>query len=75
VRAGGVAVFLVDVDEVDVGRDVELARAELAHADDPEVDALAGIVERLTEPRVQFGGEPRQARGPAWLRQAPSSRG
>ena len=38
-RPGGLAVFLVDVDQVDVGRDVELARAELAHADDPELDA------------------------------------
>ncbi len=40
------AVFLVNIDQVDVGRDVELARAELAHADDPEVDALAGFIER-----------------------------
>jgi hypothetical protein len=37
--AVGLAVVLVDVDQVDVGRHVELARAELAHADDPEVDA------------------------------------
>jgi hypothetical protein len=39
-RPVGLAVVLVDVDQVDVGRHVELARAELAHADDPEVDAL-----------------------------------
>ena len=41
-RAG----FFVDIDEVDVRRDVQLAGAELAHADDPEVDALAGGVAR-----------------------------
>ena len=32
--AGGVAIVLVDVDQVDVAGDIELARTELAHADD-----------------------------------------
>ncbi len=51
----GRSVFLVDVDEVDVGRDVQLAGAELAHADDPEVDALAGSVARHAEARILVG--------------------
>ena len=51
----GLAVAFVDVDEVDVGRDVELARAELAHADDPEVDALAVLVARHAEALVLVG--------------------
>ena len=33
-RAGGIAFFRVDKDVVDVGRDIQLASAELAHADD-----------------------------------------
>ena len=44
--AVGLAVFLVDVDEVDVGGDVELARAELAHADHPELDVAAALAAR-----------------------------
>ena len=54
-RAVGLAVAFVDVDEIDVGRDVELARAELAHADDPEVDPRAGVVVRHAEARVLVG--------------------
>ena len=37
--AGGLAVFVVDVDQIDVAGDVELARAEFAHADHPELGA------------------------------------
>ena len=43
--ACGLAVFFVDVDQVDVGRHIELACTELAHAHDPEVHALALGVE------------------------------
>ena len=39
---GGLAIGIVDVDQVDVARHVQLARAELAHADDPQLGALAG---------------------------------
>jgi uncharacterized protein (TIGR02099 family) len=74
-RAGGLAVVFVDVDEVDVGRHVQLARAELAHADDPEVDALAGRVERLAMARILRGARLRPAPGPAWSRPAASSPG
>jgi hypothetical protein len=45
-RAVGLALVLVDVDQVDVRRHVQLARAELAHADDPELDAPALRVAR-----------------------------
>ncbi len=54
-HAGGLAVVFVDVDQVDVGRDVELAPTELAHADDPEVDALASLVQRRAVFEVGFG--------------------
>ena len=54
-RAVGLAVFLVDVDQVDVGRHVELVRAQLAHADDPEVDAPAGVVQRRAVAGVLVG--------------------
>ena len=50
--AVGVTIFLVDVDQVDVGRHIEFARAELAHADDPEVDLGAGLVARCAVARV-----------------------
>jgi hypothetical protein len=44
--AGGFAVLVVDVDQVDVARHVELARAQLAHADHPQLGALAFGAER-----------------------------
>ncbi len=57
-RTGAVArgqpVFFVDVDQVDVGRDVQLARAELAHADDPQLDTLALFVQWRAMPLVGF---------------------
>jgi hypothetical protein len=65
-RPARLAAFFVDVDEVDVGRHVELARAELAHADDPEVDPRAGFVERLAVALVELaagGGERDVERG------------
>ncbi len=41
-RAVGFAFFAVQHDEVDVGRDVELAAAQLAHADDEHLLRFAG---------------------------------
>ena len=40
-RSGCFAVFVVDVDQVDVARNIELARTELAHADNPQLCAFA----------------------------------
>ena len=59
----GLAVVLVDVDQVDVGRDIELARAELAHADDPEV-AHAAAAHRAARHGVRRP-RPRPAPAPA----------
>jgi hypothetical protein len=42
----GLAAFFIDVDQVDVRRHVQLARAELAHPDDPEIDDRAAVVAR-----------------------------
>jgi hypothetical protein len=50
-----VPVFLVEIDEVDVRRHVQLARAELAHADDPEVDAAPAPVAGHAEAPVLRG--------------------
>jgi hypothetical protein len=47
--------MFVDVDQVDVAGDIELARAELAHADDPELDFLAGGSQRRAVAAVEFG--------------------
>ena len=52
-RAVGLAFLRVDEDEVDVGRDVELAAAELAHADDDQALHRAGGVARLAVRRGQ----------------------
>jgi len=43
VAAGGLAVLVVDVDQVDVARHVQLARAQLAHADHPQLGAFAAL--------------------------------
>jgi len=40
-QAGGFTVFVVDVDQVDVARHIELARAQLAHAHDPQRGGFA----------------------------------
>jgi hypothetical protein len=64
--AVGLAVVLVDVDQVDVRRDIELAGAELAHAHDPEVDDLAGLVARQAVALVRLaagGGQGALQRG------------
>jgi hypothetical protein len=53
--AARLAIFLVDIDEVDVGRDIELAGAQLAHADDPEVDPPPGRVQGRAVARVGVG--------------------
>ncbi|MNS94994.1 hypothetical protein D3C72_1292320 [compost metagenome] len=52
--AGRVAVHVVQVDEVDVAGHVELARAELAHADHPQLRALAFGAERRAVLGVEF---------------------
>ncbi len=61
VRALGLAVVLVDVDQVDVGRDIQLPPAELAHAHDPEVDVLADRVARRAVQRVELRAAVRDA--------------
>ena len=64
--AGGVAVVLVHVDEVDVGGHVELARTELAHADDPQLHRPAVGGERRAMAGVGFvarGGQGEFERG------------
>ncbi len=53
--AGGLAVVVVEVDQVDVARHVELARAELAHAHDPELRAPAVRAERRAVHGVELG--------------------
>ncbi|MCY1525749.1 hypothetical protein D9M68_607410 [compost metagenome] len=53
--AGGLAVVVVHVDQVDVARHVELARAELAHADHPELSPLARLGQRRAIQPVQLG--------------------
>src|SRR6185436_9483762 len=48
-RSIRLAVFRIDEDEIDVRRYVELASAELAHADDDEALCRSGLVARLPE--------------------------
>ena len=52
---GGLAIVFVDIDQVDVGRHVQLACAELAHADDPEIDQLALRIQRRSAARIFIG--------------------
>ena len=40
-QAGGLAVFVVHINQVDVARYIQLARAKFAHANDPQYRALA----------------------------------
>ncbi len=54
-RAVAVAVFRIDIHQVDVRRDVQLAAAELAHADDPELDRLARGVAQRAVARIELG--------------------
>ena len=54
-HAGGLAVALIDVDQVDVAGDVELARAQLAHADDPQRHGTAVRRLRLAVALLQGG--------------------
>src|SRR6185437_16327435 len=42
-RPARLAVLRIDEDEVDVGRDIELAAAELAHTDDDHLLSCAGV--------------------------------
>ncbi len=53
-RAAGLAVVLVYVDQVDVTGHVELARAQLAHADDPELHRLPFGAAGVAVAAVQF---------------------
>ena len=53
--ARGLAVMLVDVDQVDIAGDIELARAQLAHADDPELHVLPGRAFGRAMAGVQLG--------------------
>jgi hypothetical protein len=52
-HASGVAVQVVDVDQVDVAGHVELARAQLAHAHHPQLRTLALRAQRRAVLRVQ----------------------
>ena len=52
---GGLAIVFIDIDQVDVGRHVQLACAELAHADDPEIDQLAFLIQRRSAACVLIG--------------------
>ena len=52
--AGRVAVLVVHIDQVDVAGDIELAGAELAHADHPQLGALSLRAERGAVPRVEL---------------------
>ena len=60
--AGGARVGLVQVDEVDVGREVELLAAELAHAEDDEAAAAPVGGARLAVARDQLGVHARERR-------------
>ena len=61
--ACGVAVVLIDVDQVDVAGHVELARAQLAHAHDPQFGAAPVGRPRRAVQRVQLGKGQGQAVG------------
>ena len=60
--ASGVAIAGIHVDQVDVARYVELARAEFSHADNPQVHRPAFVRLRCAVADVQFG--PRVLAGP-----------
>ena len=53
--ASGFAVFVVDIDQVDVGRHIQLARAQLAHADHPHLGPFAAVGLRRAVALVQLG--------------------
>ncbi len=59
-RTGCFALVLIDIDQVDVGGHVQLARAELAHADDPELDGPALRVQRCAVALLCIGQRLRQ---------------
>ena len=54
-QAGGFAVVFINVDEVDVARDIQLAGTEFAHADHPELHGLAFGSARRAVAAVQIG--------------------
>jgi hypothetical protein len=58
--AGRLAVVLVDEDQVDVRRHVQLAAAELAHPDHAEHDALAVGAARLAVGGLELRGQQRE---------------
>ena len=51
--AGGLAIAVIDIDEVDVTGDVEFARAKFAHADNPQARALAVVGDGSAVGRVE----------------------
>ncbi|MGF6664398.1 hypothetical protein QF000_006066 [Paraburkholderia atlantica] len=57
--AGGLAVVLVDEDQIDIRRHVQLAAAELAHADHAQREPLALLVARLAIQRFELGAQHR----------------
>ena len=48
-RAGGFTVFGVEKNQIDVGRNIEFAAAELAHADNVQLLRLAGFSHRRAQ--------------------------
>jgi len=53
-HAGGLAIVLVHIDEVDVAGDVQLAGTQFAHADDPQLHGLVLRAARCAMAFVQF---------------------
>ena len=54
--ASGVAIVVVDVDQVDVAGDIQLTPAQLAHAHHPQLGALAVRADGCAVHRVELGG-------------------
>ena len=54
-QALGVAVMLVDVDQVDVAGDIELARSQLSHPNDPKLYGLAFWAQGSAMASIQLG--------------------
>jgi hypothetical protein len=53
-RSGRFTVFVVDVDQVDVAGNIEFARTELAHADNPQLCAFAEGGHRRPVAGIEF---------------------
>jgi hypothetical protein len=59
--AGGLAVFFINEDQVDIRGDVQLASTQLAHADHAECQTLALRAPRLAIQPFEIGGQHRQS--------------